>query len=133
MSSFDAFDGCLMGTAIGDALGLPCEALSPEKQRRRFGVINGHRLLFGRGMYSDDTEHTIMAAQALIASGGEVEVFRQTLARQLRGWILMLPGGVGLATLKACGKLLLGASPLKSGMFSAGNGPAMRRPCALRF
>ncbi len=126
MNSRDAIYGCIIGTAVGDALGLPCEALSPEKQRQYFGEISGHRLLFGRGMYSDDTEHTLMVAQALIASGGELEAFRNLLARQLRGWILMLPGGVGLATLRACGKLVFGVSPERSGVYSAGNGPAMR-------
>jgi ADP-ribosyl-[dinitrogen reductase] hydrolase len=122
----DQFFGCLLGTAIGDALGLPCEALSPQKQRKRFGEIDGHRLIFGRGMYSDDAEHTLMTAQALIASRGESEAFQNALARQLRGWILLLPGGVGLATLKACWRLVFGVPPCRSGVFSAGNGPAMR-------
>jgi ADP-ribosylglycohydrolase len=111
---------------VGDALGLPCEALNPEKQRKYFGEISSHRLLFGRGMYSDDTEHTIIIAQALIESGGEPEQFLKSFARQLRGWILLLPGGVGLATLKACWKLVFGVSPQRSGIHSAGNGPAMR-------
>jgi ADP-ribosylglycohydrolase len=118
--------GCLIGTAIGDALGLPCEGMTPEKQRRYYGEITGHRLLFGHGMYSDDAEHAFMAAQALVSSGGEVEAFRRSLARQLRGWFLLLPVGVGLATLKACCKLVLGIPPQSSGVFSAGNGPAMR-------
>lgn len=118
--------GCLSGTATGDALGLPCEGMTPEKLRCYFGEITGYRLLFGRGMYSDDTEHAFITAQALIVSGGEVEAFRKELARQLRIWILLLPGGAGLATLKACCTLLFGVSPQHSGVFSAGNGPAMR-------
>lgn len=118
--------GCLSGAAIGDALGLPCEGMTPEKLHRYFGEITGYRLLFRRGMYSDDTEHAFMTAQALIVSGGEVEAFRKELARQLRIWILLLPGGAGLATLKACCKLIFGVSPQCSGVFSAGNGPAMR-------
>lgn len=122
----DSLSGCLLGTAVGDALGLPCEALTPEKQRRYFGAIEGHRLFFGCGLYSDDTEHTIMVAQALIVSGGDVAAFEDSLARQLRVWILLIPGGVGLATLKACWKLVLGTGPERSGVFSAGNGPAMR-------
>lgn len=126
MKSGNAIYGCLIGTAVGDALGLPCEALSPDKQRKYFGEISGHRLFFGRGMYSDDTEHTFMVAQALISSRGEVEAFRQSLARQLRSWILMLPVGVGLATLRACWKLVFGVKPQQSGVYSAGNGPAMR-------
>ena len=38
----------------------------------------------------------------------------------------MLPAGVGLATARACLKLWLGFSPERSGIYSAGNGPAMR-------
>ena len=32
-----AIVGCLLGTAVGDAIGLPAEGLSRERQRRRFG------------------------------------------------------------------------------------------------
>ena len=31
-----AFIGCLLGTAVGDAVGLPCERLTPQKQKRLF-------------------------------------------------------------------------------------------------
>jgi ADP-ribosyl-[dinitrogen reductase] hydrolase len=77
-------------------------------------------------MVSDDTEHTCMAAQALVASGGEVTVFVKDFARRLRYWLLGLPAGAGRATLRACLKLWIGYSPERSGVFSAGNGPAMR-------
>src|SRR5262249_40889645 len=60
--SADAIIGCLLGTAAGDAIGLPVEGLSPRRQRRLFGEIDSHRLLFGRGMTSDDTEHTCIVA-----------------------------------------------------------------------
>lgn len=79
-------------------------------------------------MVSDDTEHACLAAQALIAAGDDVDGFACQLARRLRLWLLALPPGTGLATLKAAAKLCLGASPRHSGVFSAGNGPAMRSP-----
>jgi ADP-ribosylglycohydrolase len=44
----------------------------------------------------------------------------------LRFWLLGLPAGIGLATLKGTLKLWLGVPPQRSGVFSAGNGPAMR-------
>jgi ADP-ribosylglycohydrolase len=86
----------------------------------------GYRLVFGRGMISDDTEHACMTAQSLMESGGEVERFRRRLARRLRWWLAGLPAGTGLATGRAILKLWLGVSPARSGVFSAGNGPAMR-------
>jgi ADP-ribosylglycohydrolase len=124
----DAIVGCLLGTAVGDALGLPREGLSRQRQERLFGTPDRHRLLFGRGMVSDDTDHACMTAQALIASGGDPDRFLRHLARELRLWVLALPAGVGLATLRAAGKLLVGVSPQRSGVRSAGNGACMRSP-----
>ncbi|TWT68821.1 ADP-ribosylglycohydrolase [Crateriforma conspicua] len=77
-------------------------------------------------MISDDTEHTCMVAQSLIDAGGDVSKFTRSFARRLRWWILGLPAGVGKATARSGIKLWLGASPEKAGVFSAGNGPAMR-------
>ena len=123
-----ALTGCLLGTAVGDALGLPFEGISARRQQRIMPRNLEHRLLFGRGMISDDTEHAAMTAQALIASGGDVHVFERLLAWKLRWWLVGIPAGTGLATLRAILKLWLGFSPSKSGVYSAGNGPAMRAP-----
>jgi ADP-ribosylglycohydrolase len=90
------------------------------------GEPDRHRFLFRRGMLSDDTEHTCMVMQAMIASVGRPDEFTAQLARRLRFWILGLPAGVGLATLRATLKLWVGVPPERSGVFSAGNGPAMR-------
>jgi len=79
-------------------------------------------------MVSDDTDHACMVTQCLISSGDDPDLFEQFLARELRLWLITLPAGVGLATLRATVKLWFGASPAKSGVFSAGNGPAMRSP-----
>ena len=77
-------------------------------------------------MTSDDTEHTCMTAQALLASRRDPDAFARSLAWKLRFWLLGLPAGVGLGTLRAVLKLWLAFPPRKSGVFSAGNGPAMR-------
>lgn len=122
----DAIIGCVLGTAVGDALGLPYEGLPPQRAARMFPHHNRYHLLFGRGMVSDDTEHTCMMAQSLIEARGDVSLFVRHSARRLRWWMLGLPAGVGFATLRALLKLWIGISPEKSGVFSAGNGPAMR-------
>jgi ADP-ribosyl-[dinitrogen reductase] hydrolase len=124
----NAIVGCLLGTAVGDALGLPYEGMSARRGKRLFGPPLGYHFLLGRSMVSDDTEHACMTAQALIASGGQPQVFSADLAWRLRRWLLGAPGGVGLATLRAILKLWIGFPPRSSGMFSAGNGPAMRAP-----
>jgi ADP-ribosylglycohydrolase len=118
--------GCILGTAVGDAIGLPYEGLSRRRGGKVFGPPEGHHLLFRRGMVSDDTEHTCMVAQALIASGGDVEAFCRSLGWRFRFWFLGLPAGIGFATLRAILRLWIGFPPDKSGVFSAGNGPAMR-------
>lgn len=120
------FAGLLLGGAIGDALGLPGEGLSPARQRKLWPGGLRHSFVFGRGMISDDTEHAFMTAQALLKAGGDVQQFRRSLAWKLRWWFVALPAGVGLATARACARLWLGVSPEHSGVNSAGNGPAMR-------
>src|SRR5262245_10229622 len=107
----EAAAGCLLGLAVGDALGLPLENLSPRRGARLFPHLDRHQFIFRRGMFSDDTEHACMTAQALLTSGREVENFKRSLARRLRWWILGLPAGTGRATLKACVKLWLGWPP----------------------
>jgi len=122
----DPFIGCLLGTAVGDALGLPYEGMSPGRARRMFPDPTKHHLLLGKGMVSDDTEHSAFVAQALVRSGGDLDAFRKRLAYSLRWWLVTLPAGVGFATLRSIVRLWCGISPKRSGGRSAGNGPSMR-------
>lgn len=123
----DRVRGVLLGTALGDSLGLPREGLSPGRGAALYGAdCLRQRLLFGRGMVSDDTEHTCMVAQALLASGDDPERFARSFAWRLRGWSLALPVSLGWGTARALVKLWLGFSPNVSGVRSAGNGPSMR-------
>ena len=121
-----ALAGTILGTAVGDALGLPYEGLSRLRGQRMLGEPDRHRFVFGRGMVSDDTEHTCLIGQSLIAAGNDELEFARQFARRLRYWLLGVPAGIGFATLRATIKLWLGAKPDRSGVFSAGNGPAMR-------
>lgn len=128
-SRLESLQGVLLGAAVGDALGLPREGLSPKRALRLFGDRPlRHRFMFGHGMTSDDAEHACMTAQALLASSGDEERFARSLAWRFRGWFAALPAAMGWATLRAMVKLWLGFSHKNSGVFSAGNGPAMRAP-----
>jgi ADP-ribosylglycohydrolase len=122
----DRLTGILLGTAVGDALGLPAEGISAKRQRKMFPGPWRHRFLFGRGMLSDDTEHAFFVAQSLLRHPADAALFQRRLAWHLCWWLAGLPAGVGKATAKACIKLWLGFPPTRSGVFSAGNGPAMR-------
>jgi len=127
----DALAGLLLGTALGDALGLPAEGLNPTAVRRRFGAPERFHLLGRRGFVSDDTEQSALVAQCIAqakSAGQGIDVERCALLfrRALVGWFLRLPFGIGMATLKACLRALLGFR--MPGVRSAGNGAAMRAP-----
>jgi ADP-ribosyl-[dinitrogen reductase] hydrolase len=60
MTSRPPIESSLLGTAVGDALGLPYEGLTAERSRKLRGHPNRFRFLSGRGMVSDDTEHACL-------------------------------------------------------------------------
>jgi hypothetical protein len=65
----DAYLGCLLGGAVGDALGAPIEFLSREEIRRRFGRLGVTTFVDGEwpaGAITDDTQMTLFTAEALI-------------------------------------------------------------------
>lgn len=124
----DRFAGLLLGTAVGDSLGLPREGLSAQRAARMSGGPLRQRMLLGRGMLSDDTEHACMTAQALLVAGDDPERFARVLAWKLRWCLLAAPAAIGLGTLRAILRLWIGCSPSRSGVWSAGNGAAMRAP-----
>ena len=62
----DPIGGCLFGTAVGDALGLPYEGLAPQRAARKLGKPDRYRFLFHQGDFED----------ADIA--GEFDAFAQT-------------------------------------------------------
>ena len=123
MTHEDRLTGALLGTALGDALGLPAEGMAASAITRRFGVLNRFRLLGTMGIVSDDTEQAALVAAAVLGSQSAAEAARR-LERSLAAWICCLPWGVGRATLLACGRSLFRLRP--TGVQSAGNGAAMR-------
>ncbi len=116
--------GTLLGTALGDALGLACEGLSSASIVRRFGPVDRFHLLGRTGFVSDDTEQSALIAQSLARHPDDPAACARAFRRSLLGWACRLPWGIGLGTLRACGRIALGLRP--SGVMSAGNGAAMR-------
>ncbi len=65
------FRGCLLGGAVGDALGAPVEFLSRNTILDRFGAdgISTYAPAYGRlGAVTDDTQMTLFTAEGLIRS-----------------------------------------------------------------
>lgn len=120
----DRLSGTLLGTALGDALGLPAEGLSARVIQRRFGRVERFHLLGATGFVSDDTEQAALVAQALARHPDDPEGCIRSFRRSLLGWFCRLPWGIGMATLRACVRIAL--SRPSTGVLSAGNGAAMR-------
>jgi ADP-ribosylglycohydrolase len=120
----DRFAGVLIGTAVGDALGLPMEGMRATTVARAFPSLDRYFLLGRTGFVSDDTEQSALVAQSLARNPLERERFVTAFRRSLLGWFLRLPWGIGLGTLRACLRIAVGLR--RSGVSSAGNGAAMR-------
>jgi len=118
--------GALIGCAVGDALGIAYENLSPRRVLRLFPDPTRYHLLPSVGLISDDAEQAMMTLRALACSGGDPARFQARLATELRVWLATLPAGIGLSTARAGVRLWLGMSPQRSGVRSAGNAPALR-------
>ena len=68
----DANAGCLLGGAVGDALGAPVEFMSMDEIRRCYGDagITGYvEFWSGQGAFTDDTQMTLFTAEGLALAG----------------------------------------------------------------
>ncbi len=122
----DRCRGVILGTAVGDSIGLPAEGISRQRAKKLFRGRWRHRLVINWGMVSDDTDHAVFVAQSLLAYPHSSDLFAKRLSWCLRWWLLSGPASVGYATLKSVLRLWLGVSPAHSGVYSAGNGSATR-------
>ena len=118
--------GIILGTAIGDSVGLPFEGLNKMTVKRKFKTNLRQSFIFGRGMVSDDTDLVVLTGQALLEKPLTSELFIRRLAWKYRFWVMTFPAGIGLASLRSGIKLWFGFSPVSSGVYSAGNAPALR-------
>ena len=132
--TIDKARGCLLGQAVGDALGAPIEGWSRGRIRRIYGEVRDYIEAAGRarlpGLYTDDTQQALILADVLIEYRGfDPEGARRLyveLARPSPG----LPRGAYRGTggsFRAALERMAAASPGEStGVASAGNGAAMR-------
>ena len=119
----------LVGTAIGDALGVPFETMlinNPALEMwdgKSFGPSEHHKLKAGQ--YSDDTQMSVIVAQSLIKNHG---FNPDDLSQRYLGWIKSGGArGYGKTTLMALQNLDSGKHWSESGIAgSYGNGTAMR-------
>lgn len=87
---------CLLGEPLATRWVFRLEGLRPDQIRRRWNGKWEQRFIFGRGMCSDDTEHTFMVAQALLMEPCDADRFQRCLAWKFKWWLAGLPAGSAL-------------------------------------
>lgn len=129
------FAGCLLGLAIGDALGAPVEFLSAEEIKQKHGrvtnYLGGGWLNLKPGEYSDDTALMLCIARSIVERKGSDP---EDIGRRFLKWLAGNPKDIGQITLTALQELKKGApwqiagklAHEKLGGMSAGNGSIMR-------
>ena len=136
--------GALAGLALGDALGMPTQAMSPAQIRAVYGRITG--LVDGdasqpyapgmpAGSVTDDTEQALLVASLLVrgrgTSSGRVALDAGEFAHALLDWEdSMIERGsldlLGPSTKAALERVRAGEDPLSVGGAGTTNGAAMR-------
>ena len=134
----DRFQGCLLGLAIGDALGYPTEFLALPEIRKRYGP-NGIQDLNGNpALHSDDTQTSMAVARALVDTGQNgVENWMEALVREFLIWLRSPENdrAPGNTTIKGCQNLEAGISWTESGLVESKSCGAIMRvaPIGLYF
>jgi ADP-ribosylglycohydrolase len=127
-SRLEHFRGALLGTAVGDALGMPVEGWSATAIVRKYGAIRDMLpARLGRGTYTDDTQMMIALAESMTRvqqiDGADIATTYARYCDPQRGY--------GGGALRALQRIRIGVSwrEAGSGDFpggSYGNGGAMR-------
>jgi ADP-ribosyl-[dinitrogen reductase] hydrolase len=125
----DKFTGCLLGLAIGDALGMPFEGMRAQAIRERYRKVT--ELLPAQGLapgqYTDDTKMMLCIAESIVEKG---YVDPEDVAQGFVGWFDSGDlRGIGLTCQEAILNLKRGIPWQESGRrgyWAAGNGTAMR-------
>ncbi len=134
----DRATAALYGLAIGDALGMPTQMLSPSQVVQQFGELSGfesaalnHPIAAGMpaGSITDDTEQALLLARALVEGDGHID--QEKFARSLVAWeVDMKARGsldlLGPSTRAAVAAVIAGTPVEEAGRSGATNGAAMR-------
>ncbi|MBL8133178.1 MAG: ADP-ribosylglycohydrolase family protein [Anaerolineae bacterium] len=109
--------GSLLGAAIGDAMGAPCEGMTRTAIGARYGVITG--FLSDDAVGTDDTDFTLFNAWLLLEHGPDITpqiVAAEWRDKLLSGKYFYRPGG--FSDVISTRNLLAGLNPPQSGAFN---------------
>ena len=136
--------GALAGLALGDALGMPTQAMSPQQIRAVYGRVTGlvdadasqpYAPGMAAGSVTDDTEQALLVASLLVrgrgSASGRVALDAGEFADALLAWEdSMIRRGsldlLGPSTKAALERVRAGEDPLAMGGEGTTNGAAMR-------
>ena len=116
-SSLDRARGALLGAAVGDSMGAPCEGMSAEEIRATYGRITG--FLRPESAGTDDTDFTLFNAYLLAQYGESIsveDVENEWRDKLLSGTHYYRPGG--FSDVLATNNLREGMSAPLSGRFN---------------
>jgi ADP-ribosylglycohydrolase len=130
--------GALIGGALGDAMGMPTQLLSPAEIRADYGFVDrfvdpapNHPVSKGMkaGAITDDTEQTLLLASVLLKSGHGFD--HHAWVNALIAWEedIKARGGydlLGPSTKRAIDAINAGTPPEEAGRNGETNGAAMR-------
>lgn len=129
----DYIRGTIIGGAIGDAFGMPCEGMPKEEIAQKYGQVNSYQDSeyakytkgLKKGQYTDDTQLTLATLESIADKGRvDIEDIGNKFVELYRNKSLR---GAGRTTQAALKKILMGTSALESGIDTGyGCGAAMR-------
>ena len=133
------FEGCMLGLAIGDSLGMSCEGFSQSEIVEKFGKITDFQdpvegmFNYGRlkaGMYTDDTEQALVLAESIIETKGfDASNFAEKLLGEYGKNVIEHPEldrWIGGTFKKAVYNYISGKPATKCGVIANTCGSAMR-------
>jgi len=133
--------GALAGLALGDALGMPTQAMSPQQIQTVYGQVTGlvdgdksqpYAPGMAAGSVTDDTEQALLIASLLLKGHGSgLNLDASEFSHALLAWEdFMIERGsldlLGPSTKAALERVRAGENPLRVGGEGTTNGAAMR-------
>lgn len=128
--------GCLVGAAIGDAMGMPASFMTPGQIKKTYGKITdfltpaeeqtAHHCL-KQGEFTDDTAESLLIAEVLIEAGKfDTRLFIEKMKKWAIEQRMLESTVIGPSTRRFLEAVLHGADYLEAGKLGDTNGGAMR-------
>lgn len=129
--------GCLIGSAIGDAMGMPASFMSPDQIRKVYGEIRGflkpnkdEQKYHGdleEAEITDDTEETVIISEVLIEGNGfEEDLFVEKMRRWAIDKKMLETTVIGPSTRNFLTAIINNEDCTEKGKYGDTNGGAMR-------